>query len=221
MNLQHDQANLEAFIQRTFNRVPDQHANSGKSNVGETDDSRSEVTGANEEPHGNLSRSENVPVDLSAATGTPLEEDIEYEYDSGDDGDNDDTDVIENELDDDRTVEAEFTAHDLESGSIKEKSVIEKYLLSIHKRIEKDKYPAEYKKKTCWVQPPMGMFGLEDIDVNVDQVYYSRVFLWFPHHLMKKFNLYTELKCPTCDTPLKADGFLKDPPSRRVIDLKE
>lgn len=113
-----------------------------------------------------------------------------------------------------------------EAGSIKESSVVDRYLKSIQERIKDDKKgsqrrsapPKEYQNGTFWVQRKNAAFILRDqLELNPDQLYQPRVFLWFPHHLS------SNLKCPKCTVPTTfyVKEWNTNPRARRITDLNE
>lgn len=113
-----------------------------------------------------------------------------------------------------------------EAGNIREDSIIDNYLKSIQDRIKmenkgqqrRSKPPKEYQNGTFWVQKKNPAFILNgQLELNPDQLYYPRVFLWFPHFLV------SELKCPRCSTPttFHVKEWNSNPRARRIIDLNE
>jgi hypothetical protein len=74
--------------------------------------------------------------------------------------------------------------------------------------------PKEYRKKTYWV--PIKFPGFDyDTGRSSEDLYILRVFVWFPHHLMKKGE---KLNCE-CHILLEVKGFMKRPRARGVVDL--
>jgi hypothetical protein len=72
----------------------------------------------------------------------------------------------------------------------------------------------EYLKKTYWVSAQFPGFDY-DTRTSPEDLYIVRVFVWFPHHLMKKGE---KLKCE-CHDFLEVKGFTKRPRARRVVDF--
>ena len=127
-----------------------------------------------------------------------------------------------------------------QSGSlttaVKKKQFVHKYFLSIQSRVveetkeDDNKLPSEYRRGTFWILPPDPFFALhnptteilalredESFDYDPVMLYLPKVFLWIPHLLVDD-----RLKCthPNCSGKLKSNGYPKDPPARRVVDLK-
>ncbi|KAL0582287.1 hypothetical protein ABG067_007855, partial [Albugo candida] len=116
-----------------------------------------------EDPGENLPEQRDEVLELN----TSISDDIDVEYDEvvvtddidvdkddavTDDDDNDYEDV--EDLDDTEEVELDenqFNEIDEELGSIKEKSVVDKYLESIQNRLRGKGMPVEYKNGTFWV----------------------------------------------------------------------
>ncbi|KAI9488288.1 hypothetical protein BDB00DRAFT_877589 [Zychaea mexicana] len=121
------------------------------------------------------------------------------------------------EFDDDYVDEtAPIPEDDLPEGEESD-SVLKKYFLELQRRFqEKDNgYPREYRNGTFWVTPKDPYFALMD-NLDPDELYKPRVFLWFPHLLVKNFE---SLKCTLCKSNLKVKGYTKTPCARRVVDL--
>lgn len=73
----------------------------------------------------------------------------------------------------------------------------------------------EYRNSTIWAPRKDPYFMLDNNTKDPRCLYTPRVFLWFPHHLVK------DLKCPTCEARINMKGFNKKPRARIIIDLNE
>ncbi|KAG2191844.1 hypothetical protein INT47_009991, partial [Mucor saturninus] len=110
--------------------------------------------------------------------------------------------------------ENEFIAADSDAASISEESYVNTYLANLQERL-KGKKPDEYLNGTFWVHPRNPYFMLEKSNKDPCDLYTPRVFLWFPHHLVKN------LKCPVCEVNISVKGFNKKPRARRIIDVND
>ncbi|KAI8140943.1 hypothetical protein BJV82DRAFT_690497 [Fennellomyces sp. T-0311] len=122
-----------------------------------------------------------------------------------------DINPIEEEADD-----LKLSAEDRADREQKE-SILRAYFEEIQERIKvKDgDEPREYRAGKFWVEPKDPFFALRD-GLDPSKLYQPRVFLWFPHLLVKKIK---PLKCPTCQSSYSVKGYTKEPHARRIVDL--
>ncbi|KAF7722529.1 hypothetical protein EC973_003056 [Apophysomyces ossiformis] len=122
------------------------------------------------------------------------------------------TDLLEDDqwYDDENVVENDDNDHQATNGALEE------YFASIQNRLVLDGYPYEYKIGTFWINPPAPFFALRNNKLVPTMLYYPRVFLWLPHHLLVGGET---LQCPTCNHLLEVKAYNKSPRARRVVDL--
>lgn len=104
---------------------------------------------------------------------------------------------------------------DDESDSEENESVLQNYFISLQVRFNREKNVSEYDRKTIWVEPPNPYFTLRQ-SPDPKPLYYPRVFLWFPHSVIKGMQDWV---CPNCSESLKLDGYTRKPHARRIVDL--
>lgn len=91
---------------------------------------------------------------------------------------------------------------------------LQQYFSLLQDRLSRQEYPREYSNGTFWINPPAPFFILKKSNLDPSRLYYPRVFLWLPHHLIQG-----KLRCPACNHSLENKGFNKNPHARRVVDI--
>lgn len=173
-----------------------------------------------------ISEENTVNVEVGLPSSATVDEDMEMETVETE-VEQFQTETIENldsnEQFDDEVVhelnENEFEEIDELASSVAEESITDKYLEKIQQRLRGGNVPKEYLAGVFWVQRKDPAFILEnELKHNIaEELYTPRVFLWFPHYLMKG------LKCvhPDCNNKIEVKCFNKKPRARRIIDLNE